>query len=168
MVGFAWVAAIRAIAHTAFYSFRWQRWSLPRFRLDIPQDSEFATGYGHPNTASKWETDTDLDIRNALSIFRGFKLVEKVARCTIIHSLFSEAYFQPSVPWLRVCLWCNLCTVVYSHSPLNLLIGHAKFVSMNPFLMCQDRALSVCITDIVCCVPGLRLVSVGLPWSRVD
>jgi len=34
--------------------------------------------------------------------------------------------------------------------------------------MCQYRALSACITDIVCCVPGLRLVSVGLPWSSVD
>jgi len=47
-----------------------------------------------------------------LSIFRGFRLLEKVAHCTIIHLLFSEASFQPSVPWLRVCLWCNLCTVV--------------------------------------------------------
>jgi len=48
--------------------------------------------------------------------FRGFRLLEKVAHCTIIHSLFSEASFQPSVPWHRVCLWCNLCTVVWSHS----------------------------------------------------
>ena len=47
-----------------------------------------------------------------LSIFRGFRLLEKVAHCTIIHLLFSEASFQPSVPWLRVSLWCNLCTVV--------------------------------------------------------
>ena len=59
-----------------------------------------------------------------LSIFRGFRLLEKVAHCTIIvaktmaqsfihsfiHSLSSEAFFQPSVPWLRVCLWCTLCT----------------------------------------------------------
>jgi len=70
----------------------------PVCRLDIRQDSEFATGYGYQKTAFKWEPDTDPDIRNALSIFREFKLVEKVARCTIIHSLFSEAYFQPSVP----------------------------------------------------------------------
>ena len=47
-----------------------------------------------------------------LSIFRGFRLLEKVAHCTIIHSLFSEASFQPSVPWLRVCLWYNLCSVI--------------------------------------------------------
>jgi len=33
-----------------------------------------------------------------LSIFRGFTLLEKVAHCTIIHSLSSEASFQPSVP----------------------------------------------------------------------
>ena len=90
-----------------------------------------------------------------LSIFRGFRLLEKVAHCTIIHLLFSEASFQPSVPWLRVCLWCNLCTVVWSHSPLNLLIGHANFVSMNLFLVCQDRALSVYSKYVVCCVPGL-------------
>jgi len=34
-----------------------------------------------------------------LSMFREFKLLEKVAHCTIIHSLSSEASFQPSVPW---------------------------------------------------------------------
>ena len=45
---------------------------------------------------------------------------------------------------------------------LNLLIGHAKFVSMNLFLMWQDRALSIYINDVVCCVPGLTLASVGL------
>jgi len=39
-----------------------------------------------------------------LSIFRGFRLLEKVAHCTIIHLLFSEASFQPSAPWLQVCL----------------------------------------------------------------
>ena len=47
-----------------------------------------------------------------LSMFRGFRLLEKVAHCTIIHLLSSEASFQPSVPWLPVCLWCNLCTVM--------------------------------------------------------
>jgi len=40
------------------------------------------------------------------SIFRGFRLLEKVAHCTIIHSLSSEASCRPSVPWLRVCVWC--------------------------------------------------------------
>jgi len=33
-----------------------------------------------------------------LSIFRGFRLLEKVAHCTIIHLLSSEASFQPSEP----------------------------------------------------------------------
>jgi len=46
-----------------------------------------------------------------LSIFRGFRLLEKVAHCTIIHLLSSEASFQPPAPWLQVCLWCNLWTV---------------------------------------------------------
>jgi len=36
----------------------------PVCRLDIRQDSEFATGCGYPKTAFKWEPDTDLDIRN--------------------------------------------------------------------------------------------------------
>jgi len=46
-----------------------------------------------------------------LSIFRGFRLLEKVAHCTITHLLSSEASFQPSAPCLWVCLWCNLWTV---------------------------------------------------------
>jgi len=33
-----------------------------------------------------------------LSIFRGFRFLEKVSHCTIIHTLSSEASFQPSVP----------------------------------------------------------------------
>jgi len=33
-----------------------------------------------------------------LSIFRGFRLLEKVAHCTIIHLLSSEASSQPSAP----------------------------------------------------------------------
>jgi len=38
------------------------------------------------------------------------------------------------------------------------------FVSMNLFLMWQDRVLSEAYTfkDVVCCVPGLTLASVGL------
>jgi len=37
----------------------------PVCRLDIQQDSEFATGYGYPKSALKREPDTDLDIQNA-------------------------------------------------------------------------------------------------------
>ena len=37
----------------------------PVCRLDIQQDSEFATGYGYPKSALKREPDTDPDIRNA-------------------------------------------------------------------------------------------------------
>jgi len=49
--------------------------------------------------------------KTLLSIFRGFRLLEKVAHCTIINLLSSEASFQPSAPWLRVCLWCEFWTV---------------------------------------------------------
>jgi len=45
-----------------------------------------------------------------LAIFRGYRLLEKVAHCTIIHLVSSEPPFHPSVPWLRVCLRCKLCT----------------------------------------------------------
>ena len=34
--------------------------------LDIRQDSEFASGYGYPNTALKLEPDADKDIQNSL------------------------------------------------------------------------------------------------------
>jgi len=39
----------------------------PGFRLDIRQDNEFATGYGYPKTAFKWEPDANPGIRNVLS-----------------------------------------------------------------------------------------------------
>jgi len=37
----------------------------PVCRLDIRQDSEFATGYGYPKSALKRTPDTNPDIRNA-------------------------------------------------------------------------------------------------------
>jgi len=37
----------------------------PRCRLDIPQDSEFVTGYGYQKTAFKQKPNADPDIRNA-------------------------------------------------------------------------------------------------------
>jgi len=54
------------------------------------------------------QPDTDIQTRlsnrnliqiseTVLSMFRGFRLLEKVAHCTIIHSLSSEASFQHSV-----------------------------------------------------------------------
>ena len=46
--------------------------------------------------------------------------------------------------------------------PLNLVIGHVKFVSMNLVLLWKDTALSVSIKDVVCCVPGLTLAGAGL------
>jgi len=70
----------------------------PVCRLDIWQDSEFATGY--PKNAFKWEPNMDPDIRNAFIDISRIKTLEKVAHCIIIHSLSSEASFQASVPWL--------------------------------------------------------------------
>ena len=67
------------------------------YRLDIRQDSEFATGYGYPKTAFKREP-YDPIIRNAVIDISRIRLLEKVAHCTITHSLSSEASFQLSVP----------------------------------------------------------------------
>jgi len=76
----------------------------PVCRLDIRQDSEFATGYGYPKTAFKREPDTDPDIRNAFIDVTSIQPFGK--SCTLhnhsLDSLSSEASFQPSVPWRRV------------------------------------------------------------------
>jgi len=61
----------------------------PVCRFDIRQDNEFATGYGYPKTAFKREPDTDPVSEMVLSIFQGFRLLEKVIHCTIFHSLSS-------------------------------------------------------------------------------
>jgi len=91
----------------------------PVCRLDIRQDSEFATGYGIQKLLSNVNRIRIRISEMLLSIFRGFRLLEKVAHCTIVNLLSSEASLQPSAPWLRVCLWCNLWTVelcqVYHH-----------------------------------------------------
>jgi len=79
----------------------------PVFRLDIRQHSEFATGYGYPKTAFKREPDTDPDIRNGFIDISRIQTFGKSCTLhnhsrndygTIIHSLSSEASFQPFVP----------------------------------------------------------------------
>ena len=55
-----------------------------------------------------------------LSIFWRSRLLEKVAHCTIIHLLFSEASFQSSLPWLQDCPWCNLSSDGVSRLGLDL------------------------------------------------
>jgi len=86
----------------------------PVCRLDIRQDSEFATGYGYPKTAFKWEPDTDPDIRNAFTDVSRIHTFGK--SCTlhdqsfiIFRSIFSA--FCAMTPSLSA-LWCNLCTVM--------------------------------------------------------
>jgi len=83
-------------------------------RLDIRQDSEFATGYGYPKTAFKQKPDTDPDIRNAFIDIRGFRLLEKVAQSFILYLESSEAAFQAwSHDDSKSYLCCNLSAVVY-------------------------------------------------------
>jgi len=74
--------------------------------VSLQPDTDIQKLLSNENRIRIWISET------LLSIFRGFRLLEKVAHCTIFHLLFSEASFQPSVTWLRVSLWCNLCTVV--------------------------------------------------------
>jgi len=68
-----------------------------------------------------------------LSLFRGFRLLEKVAHCTLIHLLSSEASFQPSAPWLRVCPRCKFWTVEL-----------CQVCQHEMLLVWQDRALFQC------------------------
>jgi len=79
----------------------------PVCRLDIRQDSEFSTTYGYPKTTFKREPDTDPDIRNGCIDISSIQTFGKSCTLhdhsrydygTIIHSLSSEASFQPSVP----------------------------------------------------------------------
>ena len=138
----------------------WQRWSLPVCRLNIRQDSEVATGYGYPKTAFKREPDMDPDIQKLLSnenriririsetllsIFSGIRLLEKL-RIAQSFTYYAQKHL--------VSLLCHDFQFVYGVisalqcnpiPPLNLLTGNSKFVSMNLFLVWQDRALSVYI-----------------------
>jgi len=92
--------------------------------FDIWQDSEFATGYGYPKCALKREPDTDPDIRNA---FSDISRIQTFGKSCTLHNHSFTIFIQKHL---------------FSHM-FNLLIGHAKFVGMNLFLVCQDRALSV-------------------------
>jgi len=55
----------------------------PVCRLDIRQDSEFATGYEYPKTAFKWEPDMDPDIRNA---FIDFSRIQTFGKSCTLHN----------------------------------------------------------------------------------
>ena len=132
------------------------------------------------------QPDTDIQkllsnwnrIQNRISetlspIFRRSRLLEKVAYCTIVNLLSSESSFQPSVPLPCLRVWsaysatsvpsCNTNPI----PTLNLLMGHAKFVSVNLLMVWQDRALSVYIKDVVYCVPipGLTLAMGAICWG---
>jgi len=74
-----------------------QRWSLftIRFcRLDIRQDSAFATGNGYPKTAFKREPYTDPDIPNAFIDISTIQTFGKSCTLRNYSFLFSEASFQ--------------------------------------------------------------------------
>jgi len=102
------------------------------------------TGYGsgYPKRFCRYVEDSEF--WKKLHIAQSF-IYFSIIR-TILHS----------VPWLQVCLWCN---------PIPpLLNGHAKFfqLSMNLYLVCQDRAFSV-YKNVICCA-GLPL---WIFWSQI-
>jgi len=72
----------------------------PAYRLDIYQDSEFATGYGYPKTAFERQLDTDKDIRYAFLDISSIQTFGK--SCTLHNHSFSllpsATSFQRSVP----------------------------------------------------------------------
>jgi len=63
------------------------------------QDSEFATGYGYPKTAFKWEPDTDPDIRKAFVDILRIQTFGKSG--TLRNHLFILVSSEPS------CLLCQ-------------------------------------------------------------
>jgi len=66
---------------------------------DIQICFETGTGYGYPKRFYWYFEDSDF--------WKKLHIAQ-----SLIYYLHSEAYFQPSVPWLRVCLWCILCIIV--------------------------------------------------------
>ena len=63
----------------------------PVCRLDIRQDSEFATGYGYPKTPLKREPDTDPDIRNA---FIDISRIQTFGKSCTLHNHSFIDYLQ--------------------------------------------------------------------------
>jgi len=114
-------------------------------RLDIRWGSGFANGYENLKTAFKREPGTDPDIQNA---FIDVSRIQAFGKCRTLHnhsfiifrSIFSA--FCAMTPSLSMVQSLYHSVIPF---PLNLLIGHAKFASMNLFLMWQDEALSVYI-----------------------
>jgi len=81
-----------------------------------------------------------------------------------------NAFFTSTIVFLPNYLSGNIKTnsiqpisacLVFSEAIWHFFVsGLAFFVHLN--LVTLDRAVSVYINDVVCCVPGLRLASVGL------
>jgi len=108
----------------------------PVCRLDIWQDSEFATGYGYPKTAFKREPDTDPDIRNAsINISR----IQTFGKSCTLH--YHSFIIYRSI-FSAFCAMTPSLSIVYG--VIFETKGYAKFVSMNLFLVWQDKALFQC------------------------
>ena len=83
----------------------------PVCRLDIRQDSEFATGYGDLKTAFKRKPDTDPDIRNA---FVDISRIQTFGNsCTLHNHSISEIAHSPQRS-LRSCNTFSKVAEVYS------------------------------------------------------
>ena len=133
-----------------------QRWSLSGYRVDIRQDSEFATGNGYPKLLSNENRILNRISEMILSIFRGFRLLVK------LHIAQSFIYY------LQKHLFGLLCHDSQFVYGIISLCRNVIPSSLSAWICswCGKRRLFQ-FEDVVCCVPGLRLASVGLLWPVV-
>jgi len=105
----------------------------PVCRLDIQQDSEFATGSGYRKRFYRYFENSDYWKKLHIAPPFIYYLQKHLSSLLCYDSSLS-------VYGVSSALWCNHIR------PINLLSGHAKFVSMNLFQVWQERALSVAQT----------------------
>jgi len=121
-----------------------QRWSL----------SGLPVGYPPSGRIVRLRSDTDIQkllsngnwirIRiseTLFSLFRGFRLLGRVAHSTIVYLVSSTASFQPSMSFLQICLWhCDVLSLLYC-SPMPYWLG-IPYVRVAWSTFCQGAKSS--------------------------
>jgi len=85
------ISAVARVCAAEMITIRFAGWISGRI-VSLEPDADIQKLLSNGNRIRIWISET------VLPMFRGFRLLEKVAHCTIIHSLASGASFQPSVP----------------------------------------------------------------------
>ena len=95
----------------------------PVCRLDIRQDSEFATRYGYPKTAFKQKPHTDPDIRKA---FIDISKVQTFGKsCTMIYFvswIFGSSFSDLESWWLQILSMLGL-PYLMTHNPWQIYLS---------------------------------------------